>query len=154
MVYRGAFAALAGLDDDGNQDVDDDDASPNSLEDRSASAAGTGSSAPSNVPFALAPAANGHHPFDSQPGDHAETPLVSYQHIQPLLQRLAQRQGTTAAALRVYDPFYCTGKAERRLREVGFERRASARPLGRHIWKLSASDVDSMALALVLLQKL
>lgn len=60
------------------------------------------------------------HPFATDPGDHAETPLCAYAHIAPLLRRLAKRLGTTPAALRIYDPFYCEGACVRHLASLGF----------------------------------
>ena len=50
------------------------------------------------------------HPFETEPGDHAETPLDAYEHIAPLLTRLARRLDTTPALLRIYDPYYCEGR--------------------------------------------
>lgn len=50
------------------------------------------------------------HPFETEPGDHAETPFDAYEHIAPLLTRLARRLDTTPAALRIYDPYYCEGR--------------------------------------------
>jgi hypothetical protein len=44
------------------------------------------------------------HPFATEAGDHAETPKAAYQHIAPLLSRLATRLGTTPAELKIYDP--------------------------------------------------
>ena len=52
--------------------------------------------------------------------DHAETPLVAYQHLEPLLFRLALALGRTKATLRIYDPYYCAGSAARHLASLGF----------------------------------
>ena len=67
----------------------------------------------------VAPAAE--HPFESEPGDHAETPLEAYQHIAPLLSRLARRLDKTAASLSIYDPYYCEGGMMRHMNQLGFE---------------------------------
>ncbi|KAG2453624.1 hypothetical protein HYH02_001839 [Chlamydomonas schloesseri] len=61
------------------------------------------------------------HAFATEPGDHAETPLQAYEHIEPLLARLATRLGTTKAALRIYDPFFCEGRMLAHMASLGFE---------------------------------
>ncbi len=48
--------------------------------------AGAVSAAPPALPFEEEIA----HPFATEPGDHAETPLLAYQQITPLLERLAK----------------------------------------------------------------
>lgn len=50
------------------------------------------------------------HPFVTEAGDHAETPIEAYQHIAPLLARIAHRLQKPVAELVVYDPYYCEGK--------------------------------------------
>jgi hypothetical protein len=61
------------------------------------------------------------HPFVvTDVGDHAETPKEAYEHIAPLLRRLAKRLGTTPEALRIYDPFFCEGKMKKHMAELGF----------------------------------
>lgn len=45
------------------------------------------------------------HPFTVEdPGDHAETPFVAFEHIAPVLRGIARRLGKAPADLRVYDP--------------------------------------------------
>ncbi|KAI8474257.1 MAG: hypothetical protein J3K34DRAFT_145652 [Monoraphidium minutum] len=61
------------------------------------------------------------HPFETDPGDHAETPFEAYQHVEPLLARLATRLGTTKAELKVYDPFYCEGRMVEHMAALGFD---------------------------------
>jgi hypothetical protein len=39
---------------------------------------------------AAAPAAEEEHPFETDPGDHAETPFEAYEHLDLLLTRLAK----------------------------------------------------------------
>jgi hypothetical protein len=39
---------------------------------------------------AASPAAAEEHPFETDPGDHAETPFEAYEHLEPLLARLAR----------------------------------------------------------------
>lgn len=60
------------------------------------------------------------HPFTADPGDHAETPADAYGHIAHVLERLSRRLGTTPAALRIYDPYFCEGSMRRHLARLGF----------------------------------
>ena len=61
-------------------------------------------------------------PFPVDALDQCETPLAAYEHIAPLLRLLAGALGTTPAALRIYDPYYCAGAAKRHLASLGFAR--------------------------------
>jgi hypothetical protein len=61
------------------------------------------------------------HPFQTEPGDHAETPLEAYEHIAPLLHRLARRLDKTPGSLRIYDPYYCEGGMLTHMHALGFE---------------------------------
>ena len=61
------------------------------------------------------------HLFETEPGDHAETPYEAYEHIAPLLNRLARRLDKTPSALRIYDPYYCEGGMLKHMRQLGFE---------------------------------
>ena len=67
------------------------------------------------------PPAATEHPFETEPGDHAETPFEAYEHIAPLLHRLARRLDKTPSALRIYDPYYCEGGMLKHMRQLGFE---------------------------------
>lgn len=58
--------------------------------------------------------------FSSEPDDHCETALEAYEHIKPLLLRLCQDLNKDACDLRIYDPYYCTGKTKKLLSELGF----------------------------------
>lgn len=42
--------------------------------------------------------------------DHCETPLIAYEDLEPFLQQLAHRLGKPKSDLRIYDPYFCTGK--------------------------------------------
>jgi hypothetical protein len=59
------------------------------------------------------------HPFETDAGDHAETPLAAFQHVAPLLRRLARRQGCADSELRLYDPYFCRGAGVRHLQSLG-----------------------------------
>ena len=91
------------------------------------------------APWRASPAASG-LTFDShQAADHCETPAEAYEDVAPLLTALVRADHTPAAAatpplltpqlhlcsqagrlgkskaeLRIYDPFYCQGRSERR----------------------------------------
>ncbi|KAG1652013.1 hypothetical protein FOA52_008733 [Chlamydomonas sp. UWO 241] len=80
-----------------------------------AAAAAAGTAA---TPATPAPA---QHPFQTEPGDHAETPVEAYAHIALLLSRLAKRLGKPPSQLRIYDPFYCEGRVVEHLTSLGFE---------------------------------
>eukprot|EP00729_Bicosta_minor_P017602 gene17602-15861_t len=60
------------------------------------------------------------HPFETEAGDHAETPVEAYQHIAPFLQRIAHRLGKSPAELVIYDPFYCEGRTVALMASIGF----------------------------------
>ena len=54
------------------------------------------------------------------PADDCETPPEAYAHVAPALAKLAQRLKRTRASLRIWDPYYCGGAAQRRLAALGF----------------------------------
>jgi hypothetical protein len=60
------------------------------------------------------------HPFQTEPGDHAETPFEAYQHIEPLLGRVARRLNVDKASLKIYDPYYCEGSMLKHMEQLGF----------------------------------
>jgi hypothetical protein len=60
--------------------------------------------------------------YDTDYGDHFETPKRAYVDIKPALHELAVARGQALAAVRVYDPYYCTGRAKKLLRRLGFEK--------------------------------
>ena len=59
-------------------------------------------------------------PYAADEADHAETPLVAYEDVAPILRWLARSLSKTPAELRIWDPFFCTGAAAKRLAAVGF----------------------------------
>ena len=84
-------------------------------------------------------------PFDPHPADHCETPLAAYRELVPALHRLAEAlalshgcdglapggvsalsasiPSSDAAAtsrLRIYDPYFCTGRVKEHLGTLGF----------------------------------
>jgi len=61
------------------------------------------------------------HPFETEYGDHFETPLVAYRHLKPVLEAVARELGKTPGDLRIYDPFYCEGAMVQRMASLGFE---------------------------------
>ena len=60
------------------------------------------------------------HPFKTEEADHAETPLLAYQHIEPALVYLAKKLGKTKETLKIYDPYFCTGAIVRNMAQIGF----------------------------------
>jgi hypothetical protein len=59
-------------------------------------------------------------PFAADTTDHAETPMAAYEDMAPILRELARFLNKKPAALNIWDPFFCTGAAARRLAAVGF----------------------------------
>jgi len=60
-------------------------------------------------------------PYPAEEDDHCESPLEAYQHIAPLLRKIATLMGKTPQTLSIYDPYYCDGSAKERLHSLGFE---------------------------------
>ena len=77
---------------------------------------------------AKAPAASEAHPvpeplaFAAVEDDHCETAPEAYAHVARLLQLVAHALGVDAAALRIFDPYYCNGAVVRHLGALGFPR--------------------------------
>ena len=60
------------------------------------------------------------HAFEAEKDDHCETDPLSFAHIVPLLNLVAQRLGKEPAALNIYDPYYCAGACKVHLAALGF----------------------------------
>ncbi|EKX35093.1 hypothetical protein GUITHDRAFT_90353 [Guillardia theta CCMP2712] len=60
------------------------------------------------------------HSFETTDADHAETPREAYEHILPLLHKMAEAASKKPSELRIYDPFFCTGSMKRHLASLGF----------------------------------
>ena len=52
--------------------------------------------------------------------DHCESPAEAFEDIQVLLRAIAKQLGRDAASLKIYDPYYCHGGTERKLKRLGF----------------------------------
>ena len=52
--------------------------------------------------------------------DHAETPFDAYRDIEPFLFQLGLRRKRPKAKVRIYDPYYCEGRAAMHMRQLGF----------------------------------
>lgn len=75
-------------------------------------------------------------PFETDFGDHFETPDVAYHDVQPCLRTLARRKllkdknakdlskkkkdKLGCERIRIYDPYYCDGRMKKTLAELGF----------------------------------
>ena len=76
------------------------------------------------------------YPFATSYADHFETPRRAYEDVAPFLDAAAAGASVSRAALRVYDPYYCDGAAERHLAALGF---AGARnPAGEDFYETAA----------------
>ena len=62
------------------------------------------------------------HSFEAVPEDHCETSPTAYEDIVPVLRALAEALGKPASELRIYDPYFCAGAAQRHLAKLGFPR--------------------------------
>ena len=60
-------------------------------------------------------------PFETDYGDHFETPKKAYIDVKPLLKAIAKDTGSTTQGLRMYDPYYCRGRAAVQLSSLGFD---------------------------------
>lgn len=58
-------------------------------------------------------------PYETNAEDHCETPLVAYEDVAPLLDRL-RAPTQSRKQLRIYDPFFCDGAVKRHLASLGF----------------------------------
>ena len=118
-------------------------AAPGSVKDRHAAAvASPAAASPPAAAAAAAAVVAPSWPFDPHPADHCETPLTAYRELAPALQRLAEAiaqshsgeepqrgaaasspsSDSAAAELRIYDPYYCTGRVKEHLGSLGFSR--------------------------------
>ncbi len=59
------------------------------------------------------------HAFPVDEDDHAETPLLAYEHVAPFLEQLAAKLSKRRDQLVVYDPYYCAGGVKERLASLG-----------------------------------
>ena len=60
------------------------------------------------------------HLWDADPADHCETPNAAHKDLEAVLEQLGLILGKAKHELVVYDPYYCTGRAESQLHEMGF----------------------------------
>jgi len=69
-------------------------------------------------------------PFDADDGDHFETSRAAYEDVIPLLRCAARQKARrrnepvqgAEAKLRIYDPYFCSGRMKSLLAELGFPR--------------------------------
>eukprot|EP00970_Alexandrium_tamarense_P007145 scaffold1250_cov190-Alexandrium_tamarense.AAC.7 len=60
-------------------------------------------------------------PYPTNPDDHCETPLQSYQDILPILNELRKGTGATEReTLKIYDPYFCNGSVVKHLASLGY----------------------------------
>lgn len=58
--------------------------------------------------------------FEVDDTDHCETPLEAYRGLLDLLNQIASKLGKKRSELIVYDPYYCNGGVQRKLKSLGF----------------------------------
>ncbi|CAJ1362966.1 unnamed protein product, partial [Effrenium voratum] len=59
-------------------------------------------------------------PYEVDAGDHFETSAEALADVAPLLAAAAKARDLPQAQLRVYDPYYCSGRAKKLLKGLGF----------------------------------
>ena len=62
------------------------------------------------------------YPYPVDNDDHCETPLDAYNHLVILLEKLCEKLNKTKLELKIWDPFYCTGKMQEHLIKLGFNK--------------------------------
>lgn len=58
--------------------------------------------------------------FEVDETDHCETPLEAYRDLLVVLDKIAASVGKTRGTLLIYDPYFCNGGVERKLKSLGF----------------------------------
>lgn len=69
-------------------------------------------------------------PYEVDAGDHFETPLAAYEDVVPLLRLAARRRAKARglpladceAQLRIYDPYFCSGRMKELLQGLGYQK--------------------------------
>ena len=62
------------------------------------------------------------YPYPVDDDDHCETPLDAYKHLNELLEKLCEKLNKTKSELKIWDPFYCTGKMKEHLIILGYNK--------------------------------
>lgn len=60
------------------------------------------------------------YPYKVDDDDHCESPPEAYAHIAPLLENARNALGKEKHELRIYDPYYCTGRMKENLAILGY----------------------------------
>eukprot|EP00658_Telonema_sp_P-2_P079039 TRINITY_DN7558_c0_g1_i1.p1 TRINITY_DN7558_c0_g1~~TRINITY_DN7558_c0_g1_i1.p1 ORF type:complete len:350 (+),score=88.52 TRINITY_DN7558_c0_g1_i1:27-1052(+) len=60
------------------------------------------------------------HSWETDPGDHCETSLQAYRHVELFLAGIAQKLGKPRDQLKIYDPYFCQGGMKAHLARLGF----------------------------------
>ncbi|KAL7544969.1 hypothetical protein ACHAWF_008339 [Thalassiosira exigua] len=82
-------------------------------------------------------------PFPTNPDDHCETQLLSYEHILPIMDELCKSFGGARRSMKIYDPYYCNGSVVKHLSALGFSNVYNKKEDCYAVWKSTAEpDFD------------
>jgi len=82
-------------------------------------------------------------PYETFADDHCETPLEAYEHIKPILRRIAKKLlgRKKSKSLKIYDPYYCDGGMIEKLHQLGFPHVYNKKEDCYAIWKANVKDL-------------
>lgn len=82
----------------------------------------TSTTVPSSTTVASSAIVPSSFPYPTNPDDHCETPLKSYEDILPLLHAAARSfsSSSSSSTLKIYDPYYCDGSVIKHLSTLGY----------------------------------
>jgi hypothetical protein len=80
-------------------------------------------------------------PYPTNPDDHCETPLKSYEDILPLLHAAARSfSSSSSSTLKIYDPYYCDGSVIKHLSTLGYSNVYNKKEDCYKIWQMKSSE--------------
>jgi hypothetical protein len=79
-------------------------------------------------------------PYPTNPDDHCETPLKSYEDILPLLHAAARSFSSSSSTLKIYDPYYCDGSVIKHLSTLGYSNVYNKKEDCYKVWQMKSSE--------------
>jgi hypothetical protein len=80
-------------------------------------------------------------PYPTNPDDHCETPLKSYEDILPLLHAAARSfSSSSSSTLKIYDPYYCDGSVIKHLSTLGYSNVYNKKEDCYKVWQMKSSE--------------
>ena len=98
---------------------------------------------PTTTTTTTVPPSSAIFPYPTNPDDHCETPLKSYEDILPLLNDAAARFSTSSSSstLKIYDPYYCDGSVIKHLSSLGYTNVYNKKEDCYKVWKMNAEPM-------------